>query len=308
MDLGRRRFFRQFAAEVIHTAATAAGAAGALQRAASDAAGALLNPEAALGLNQPAPPVNPMIAATPVLAGGPSLPDPTAAQANPALGESGLPNGVPDGPRADRADRPAQAARTAGRIPLRRRRRGRDGDQGDGGSGCAGAGPGGRLRPGPDGRSFTGPAAVGTPGPTPRCGDRPPPEPADGRQHRLGGRSNARPGRAAGGPGRGWPGGCERPPRRGGRDLCRGNSGPRCAGRARPGGAAGNSRPGTPAADPLQHRAARLWPVRHRPRRRPGGLVGQPPPRRSSSTRLGRISRAPGSRPGSSSRPACPTP
>ncbi|MGH2465197.1 MAG: hypothetical protein ACRDGI_07040, partial [Candidatus Limnocylindrales bacterium] len=51
VDLGRRFFFRQFAAEVIHSAATAAGAAGALQRAASDAAGALLNPETAFGNN-----------------------------------------------------------------------------------------------------------------------------------------------------------------------------------------------------------------------------------------------------------------
>ena len=65
VDLGRRHFFRQFAAEVIHSAATAAGAAGALQRAAADAAGVLLNPEAALGLNQPEPAVNPMVAATP---------------------------------------------------------------------------------------------------------------------------------------------------------------------------------------------------------------------------------------------------
>jgi methylthioribose-1-phosphate isomerase len=88
VDLGRRRFFRQFAAEVIHSAAQAAGAAGALQRAASDAAGALLNPESAFGLNEPMPPVNPMIAATPAPAGGTGLPGPSAPQANPALGES----------------------------------------------------------------------------------------------------------------------------------------------------------------------------------------------------------------------------
>ena len=79
-DLGRRRFFRQFAAEVIHSAATAAGAAGALQRAAADAAGVLLNPEAALGLNQADRPPNPMFAALPGLS--------SAAAVNPAPGES----------------------------------------------------------------------------------------------------------------------------------------------------------------------------------------------------------------------------
>ena len=79
VDLGRRRFFRQFAAEVIHSAATAAGAAGALQRAAADAAGVLLNPEAALGPAAPAPNVNPMAPVPPVA---------TPALTNPAPGES----------------------------------------------------------------------------------------------------------------------------------------------------------------------------------------------------------------------------
>jgi methylthioribose-1-phosphate isomerase len=44
-DLGRRRFFRAFAGEVIQTAATVAGAAQALQRASAEAASAILNPE-----------------------------------------------------------------------------------------------------------------------------------------------------------------------------------------------------------------------------------------------------------------------
>jgi methylthioribose-1-phosphate isomerase len=82
VDLGRRRFFRQFAAEVIHSAAQAAGAAGALQRAAADAAGVLLNPESVLGINQPDPLVNPMVAATP------NLPALVPLQANPATSES----------------------------------------------------------------------------------------------------------------------------------------------------------------------------------------------------------------------------
>jgi methylthioribose-1-phosphate isomerase len=43
-DLGRRRFFRAFAGELIQTAATVAGAAQALQRASAEAAGVILNP------------------------------------------------------------------------------------------------------------------------------------------------------------------------------------------------------------------------------------------------------------------------
>ena len=46
--LARRRFFRQFAGELIQTAATVAGAAQALQRASAEAAGAILDPTAAL--------------------------------------------------------------------------------------------------------------------------------------------------------------------------------------------------------------------------------------------------------------------
>jgi len=46
MNLGRRRFFRQFAGELIQTAATVAGAAQALQRASAEAAGAILDPAA----------------------------------------------------------------------------------------------------------------------------------------------------------------------------------------------------------------------------------------------------------------------
>ena len=45
-DLARRRFFRQFAGELIQTAATVAGAAQALQRASAEAAGAILDPVA----------------------------------------------------------------------------------------------------------------------------------------------------------------------------------------------------------------------------------------------------------------------
>ena len=45
VDLGRRRFFRAFAGELIQTAATVAGAAQVLQRASAEAASVILNPE-----------------------------------------------------------------------------------------------------------------------------------------------------------------------------------------------------------------------------------------------------------------------
>jgi methylthioribose-1-phosphate isomerase len=48
-DLGRRRFFRAFAGELIQTAATVAGAAQALQRASAEAAHAILDPDSAVG-------------------------------------------------------------------------------------------------------------------------------------------------------------------------------------------------------------------------------------------------------------------
>ena len=44
VDLGRRRFFRSFAGELLNTAATVAGAAQALQQVSAEAAGAILNP------------------------------------------------------------------------------------------------------------------------------------------------------------------------------------------------------------------------------------------------------------------------
>jgi methylthioribose-1-phosphate isomerase len=46
-DLGRRRFFRAFAGELINTAAIVAGAAQALQRASAEAASAILDPDSA---------------------------------------------------------------------------------------------------------------------------------------------------------------------------------------------------------------------------------------------------------------------
>jgi len=61
VSLARRRFFRQFAGELIQTAATVAGAAQALQRASAEAAGAILYPASAamFGVETPPAPVGP---------------------------------------------------------------------------------------------------------------------------------------------------------------------------------------------------------------------------------------------------------
>ncbi|HEV7810384.1 MAG TPA: hypothetical protein VGO64_07280, partial [Candidatus Limnocylindrales bacterium] len=53
VNLARRRFFRQFAGELIQTAATVAGAAQALQRASAEAAGAILDPARAAFETEP---------------------------------------------------------------------------------------------------------------------------------------------------------------------------------------------------------------------------------------------------------------
>ena len=61
-NLARRRFFRQFAGELIQTAATVAGAAQALQRASAEAAGAILDPaNAALRFEDAASPPGPAV-------------------------------------------------------------------------------------------------------------------------------------------------------------------------------------------------------------------------------------------------------
>ncbi len=60
VDLGRRRFFRQFAGELVQTAATVAGAAQAIQRASVEAAAGILDPTTGAsmigGAIAPAPP------------------------------------------------------------------------------------------------------------------------------------------------------------------------------------------------------------------------------------------------------------
>ena len=54
VDIGRRRFFRAFAGELIQTAVTVAGAAQALQQVSAQAAGSILNPAGAAALLGPA--------------------------------------------------------------------------------------------------------------------------------------------------------------------------------------------------------------------------------------------------------------
>jgi methylthioribose-1-phosphate isomerase len=59
-DLARRRFFREFAAELVQTAATVVGTASAIQRSTAEAAAAILDPDrAALHLGLSEPPVSP---------------------------------------------------------------------------------------------------------------------------------------------------------------------------------------------------------------------------------------------------------
>ena len=76
VDLGRRRFFRQFAGELVQTAATVAGAAQALQRASAEAAAGILDPQAGaamLGLADRTAPGAPVGFRTPFREDGGSL-------------------------------------------------------------------------------------------------------------------------------------------------------------------------------------------------------------------------------------------
>lgn len=57
-DLGRRRFFRAFATEIVQTAATVAGAAQALQRASAEAASAILDPTSVAADREPSTPAS----------------------------------------------------------------------------------------------------------------------------------------------------------------------------------------------------------------------------------------------------------
>ena len=58
-DVGRRRFFRQFAGELFQGAATVVGAAQVLQRASAEAAGAILDPSSMAGTGTSATPARP---------------------------------------------------------------------------------------------------------------------------------------------------------------------------------------------------------------------------------------------------------
>ena len=98
-DLGRRRFFRAFAGELIQTAATMAGAAQALQQVSAEAAGAILNPAGAAAAR--------LAAAT-----GRGRPAPRA-------GRRGFRTPFREDGGVALPDRPAAAARRARRVPVR---------------------------------------------------------------------------------------------------------------------------------------------------------------------------------------------
>ncbi|HEU4572101.1 MAG TPA: S-methyl-5-thioribose-1-phosphate isomerase [Candidatus Limnocylindrales bacterium] len=71
-DLARRRFFRQFAGEIIQTAATVVGTAQALQRASAEAAGAILDPVGTAARLESPPPASPRAAAGTGAGGAPT--------------------------------------------------------------------------------------------------------------------------------------------------------------------------------------------------------------------------------------------
>ena len=73
VDVGRRRFFRQFAGEVFQGAATVVGAAQALQRASVEAASAILDP-GSVDLDKPAGATAGAVAATTTAGAAPGPP------------------------------------------------------------------------------------------------------------------------------------------------------------------------------------------------------------------------------------------
>ena len=218
VDLGRRFFFRQFAAEVIHSAATAAGAAGRPPARRVGCCRSDPQPgERVRRQRRRRPTVNPMLAAT-------RLFEPTPALVEPGAGRvARLPDGVPDGPRPDPVHRPAQAARRARRVLLRRRPRGGDRDPRDGRPRRSGPRPGGGLRPGADRPAFPRSRELRAARPDPRRRDGAPGEPSDGGEHRLGARPDAGPDRAPRRPRRQRRRRRRRPAGRGRRDLRRGD-------------------------------------------------------------------------------------
>ena len=109
------------------------------------------------------------------------------------------------------------------------------------------------------------------------------PDAPDRGQPALGGRPDDGPLRSDRRPVRRRRGDRRRAAGRGRRDRPRGDHRPRPAGRVRPRGPARAGRRSAADPDPLQHRAARLRPVRDGPRGRPGR-----PPRRAPAPRLGR--------------------
>ena len=193
-----------------------------------------------------------------------------------------LPDAVPRGQRRPLPDRPAQAAGRARRVPRQVGRRDGLGHPRDGRPRGAGHRPGRRHRTRDERREPARRPAVRAQGDDPRLGQCAHQLAADGGQPALGGRARPRPLHRARRAVRGRRS-HRRCDARGGRpDRLRGDHRPRPAGDVRPRHPADARGPAGPDPDPLQHRAARLRPVRDRAGRRPGR-----PPRRSPAPRLG---------------------
>ena len=160
-DLGRRRFFREFAGELIQGAASVVGAAQVLQRVSAEAASAILDPDA-----------------------------PGADRDRHGSGSAvRLPERLPDGRQHPVADRPAAAPRGARRASVRLRRGRRACDPPDDRSRCAGHRPGGGDRAGADRPPRAQHEAVRPPRDAPWRLERAHQRPPDGGQPALGGGS-----------------------------------------------------------------------------------------------------------------------
>ena len=151
-DLGRRKFFRQFAGDIATTAATVMGAAQALQRTSAELAGAILDPTQLE-----------------------STPDARAGRYQYAAGDrrhAGLPDGLPCRAGIDRLRRPAGVAPRNRRARSRDRGRGDLGDPRRGRERRPGIRPGGRHRDCADRRPRPGDPTLRPPGDISRRGQR----------------------------------------------------------------------------------------------------------------------------------------
>ena len=278
VDMGRRRFFRAFAGELINTAATVAGAAQALQQASAEAASVILNPEGAARLLGPP---GDDASGTPGAAVGGDRPE-------------RVPDAVPRGCRHPLPHRPAPSPGRPRRVPVPVGRGGGLRDPRDDRARRAGDRPGRRDRARDERRVAGGWPALRPQGDVARRSERADQRPAHGGQPALGGR--ARPGplyrarRAVGGRLRDRAGDA----RGSRRDRLRGHHRPRPPGGLRAGDPADRRTTARSASSPIA--TPDPWPAastgpRWASSRPPTMPIGRST---SGSTRPGRTSRAPG--------------